>query len=249
MVVQILGGRRPKRSRPAVAHPVAEGQPGRRGPVGGVGLADAHQPGVQGVGRPRVARVPVRGRRPGPARIHVGPHLLTGRAPAGGPTLAQRRVGERRHQHRSDRVQQTPARPVPRFTGAVVARVQADLNRRGAAHHLTAPRAVGVEEFLHRRVPRQVDHTPGRAQWIKAIAAEFEAGRCGCVTQGGQIPPGHLNQFTKGDRGRRAQLKLPARLHRQGGTRGKSRNLIPNDTLFVFRVALLAGRGIGPEGG
>ena len=116
----------------------------------------------------RRSRVPGQRRRPGAAGVHPRPDLLPGRHPAGRPALAQRRVRERGHEHRPDRVQQPPPPAVAGVTVAVVAGVQADLDRRGAAHHLAAPRAAPVEEGLHGRVPRQVEHAARRAERIEA---------------------------------------------------------------------------------
>ena len=244
VVIQVLGGRRAQRPGAALAQPVAEGHPGRRGPVLRPRLADAHELGVQRVRGPRVARVTVGpGRSPGPARIHVGPHLLPGRTPAGRLPVPQRGVGERGHQHRPDRVQQPPAGAVTGRARAVVAGVQAHLDGRGAAHHLAAPRAFAVEEFLHRGVPREIEQAAGRAERVEAVAAELEAGRRGCVTQCGQVTPGDLVQLTQGSGGSRAELELPAWLERERGTRGK---FIRNGLGCLPQVAFIA---CGPEAG
>jgi hypothetical protein len=149
-------------------------------------------------------------------------------------------------------VQHPPARAVAGLAAAVIAGIHADLDRRGAAHHLAAPRALAVEEFLHRGVPRQVEQTAGRTQRIEAVAAELEAGRRGCVTQGGQVTPGNLDELTERSGGCRAELKLSAGLYRERGTRGKRRKFIPNDlgclpwVTFTVRVAF---RGEPGQGG
>ena len=213
------------------AQPVAEGQPGRRGPVRRARLPDAHELGVQRVGGPRVARVAV-----GPAGARVRPGSMCAhtccraeRQPVGFPS----RSGELANAATSTGPIACSSRQRERYPdppAAVVAGVQADLDRRGAAHHLAAPRAVAVEEFLHRRVPREVEHAPGRAERIKAVAAELEPGAGGRVAKGGQVTPGHLKQLTERSRGRRAQLKLPAGLDRERGARGKRRKIrIPNE--------------------
>jgi hypothetical protein len=141
-------------------------------------------------------------------------------------------------------VQQAPARAVSGVAGVVLPGVQAHLDGRGAAHHLAAPRAVTVEEFLHRGVPREVKDPPGRAQRVKAEAAQLQAGHRGRVAKGGQVAPGHLEELTERSRGRRAELKLPARLDRERGARRKGwKNRIPNESACVLGVMLIT-RGV-----
>ena len=132
---------------------------------------------------------------------------------------------------------------------AVVASVHADLDRRGAAHHLAAPRALAVEEFLHRGVPRQIEQAAGRAQRVKAVAAQFQAGCRGRVTQRGQVTPGHLDELTERSGGGRAELKLPARLYCERGTRRKRRGFIPNGLGFLPRVTFLVRAAEPGQGG
>ena len=135
------------------------------------------------------------------------------------------------------------------LAAAVIAGIHADLDRRGAAHHLAAPRAVAVEEFLHRRIPRQIQQAAGRAQRVETVAAQFQAGRRGCVTQGGQVAPGYLDELIERSRGGRAELKLPARLYRERGTGRKGKRLMPNGLGFLPWVTILVRAGFGSEPG
>ena len=66
----------------------------------------------------------------------------------------------------------------------------------------------------------------------------------------GQVRASRADQFCQGIRGQRAELKLPARLYRERGTRRKRRKLIPNGlwclswVAFIVRMAK-AGQGSG----
>ena len=190
-----LAARCPHRAR--AAHPVAERQPGRGGPVRGVRVGHAHHPRVERVRGPGGARVAVHPRRPGPARVHPRPDLLPGGYPPGRLPVAQRRVRERGHEHRPDRVHQPPALPVAGRAVGVVARVQADLDRCRGAHHLAAPRAASVEERLHRRVPRQGQHAARRPQRVKSDSGELEAARGQLRAQRDKVRAGRADEVAQ----------------------------------------------------
>ena len=219
------GGRGPDRA----AHPVAEREPGRRGPPAGAGITEQHDlgvehvahPGVPGIGIFRPGCAAVRRawfhllRGPGAAGIEPGPHGLAGQLPAGQPAVLERGVGERCHQHRAQPVQQVPAPPESGGAALLLARVHAHLNGGGTAHHDPAPGAAAVEELFHGRVARQVQHAAWGSEGIEAMPREAEPGRGDGLAEGREVAVSRRHAAAQAGRGRGTQLDLAAGFGRQ----------------------------------
>src|ERR1039457_6734995 len=72
-----------------------------------------------------------------------------------------------------------PAPAESRWAGALLAGVDADLDRGRAAHHHPAPGAGAVEELLHGRITRRVQDAPWRPDGVHSLASQEQAGRAG----------------------------------------------------------------------
>ncbi len=214
------GGRGPGRA----AHPVAERKAGRRGPAAGAGVTQQHDLGVEHVAHPGLpgigvlwpARAAVRGawfrvrRGPGPAGVEPGPYRLAGGLPPGHLAVLERGIGERRHQDRTQPVQQVPAPPESGGTALLPPGVHAHLDRGGAAHHDPAPGAAAVEEFFHGRVTRQVQDAPRGSEGIKAVPGEAEPRGGDGLADGRKVAPGRRYAAAQAGGGRGTQLNLAA---------------------------------------
>src|SRR6266566_2349229 len=107
-----------------------------------------------------------------------------------------------------------PARPL-------TAGVHADLDRGGAAHHEPAPGAGPVEELLHRRVARQFEHAPRRAERVESPPAEAETLVMDGLPDGGEIQAGAGDAVARTCRGCGTDLDLAARLGGEHAPAGK----------------------------
>src|SRR5439155_26753444 len=63
------------------------------------------------------------------------------------------------------------------------------------------------------------------------------------------VTPGNLDELIERSRGGRAELKLPARLYRERGTRRKGKRLIPNGLGFLPWVTFLVRAAEPGQGG
>ena len=69
--------------------------------------------------------------------------------------------------------------------------------------------------ILHRDVPRQVEHAPGRAYRVEAVAAKVKATAAAASRRAVRSRPVTSSSSPSVSGGRRAELKLPARLDRE----------------------------------
>src|SRR5262249_56212396 len=107
-----------------------------------------------------------------------------------------------------------PARPL-------TAGVQAGLDRGGAAHPEPPPRAGPVEEVFDRRVARQLEHAPRRAERVESLPAEAETLLMDGLAEGGEIQAGVGDAFAQTCRGCGTDLDLAARLGGERAPAGK----------------------------
>src|ERR1035441_5848769 len=119
-------------------------------------------------------------------------------------------------------MQQVPAEPVPGRAAIFLASIDADLYRRGAAHHEPAPWPAAIEELLHSRVTRQVEDATGQPVGIKATADQGKSGRAQGRADGGEITARGGHAVAEGVARRGTQLDLAAGLERQAAVAGQA---------------------------
>src|ERR1035441_9572609 len=119
-------------------------------------------------------------------------------------------------------MQQVPAETVPGRAAIFLASIDADLYRRGAAHHEPAPWPAAIEELLHSRVTRQVEDAAGQPVGIKATADQGKSGRAQGRADGGEITARGGHAVAEGVARRGTQLDLAAGLERQAAVAGQA---------------------------
>ena len=230
-------GRSARRARSSPAgrglpHAHAPRRPARSPTQAARGSRPAARPGLPG-GQPTARRPPAAGCGPDRAGTRRAGGSISSRSACPAAAVSWRRPPTSTGPSACSRCQRQrkPDRPVPSSPASRQTWTEAVL------HIMSRPHGpVAVEELLHRRVPRQVEHPERRSERVESLPVQAETRLVDGLPERGKIPACDRDALAETSRGSGAEFHLAARL---GGERSPVR--------AAPRVCP-AGRGRRPRG-